>query len=127
MGKMDEQGYFYVEDRKSDMIIAGGYNISPREIEQVLYEFEGVQEVAVIGVPDEYRGETVKAVIVTRDGNPIEEQELDTYCRKHLAPFKVPRIYEFRDELPKTIVGKVIKRQLVEESIAAIEQQEKAT
>lgn len=126
MGRMDKDGYFYVEDRKSDMIIAGGYNIYPREIEEVLYEYEGIQEVAVIGVPDEYRGETVKAVIVPRDGVTLDEKELDQYCRKHLAAFKVPRIYEFRDELPKTIVGKVIKRQLVEESIAELEQEEKA-
>jgi len=126
MGRMDDQGYFYVEDRKSDMIIAGGYNIYPREIEEVLYEYEGVQEVAVIGVPDEYRGETVKAYIITRDGKPLDEQQLHTYCRKHLAAYKIPRIYEFRDELPKTIVGKVIKRQLVEESIAALEKEEKA-
>src|SRR5690625_6350009 len=121
MGRMDDQGYFYVEDRKSDMIIAGGYNIYPREIEEVLYEYEGVQEVAVIGVPDEYRGETVKAYIVTRDGEPLDEQQLHTYCRKHLAAYKIPRIYEFRDELTKTIDGKVIKRQLVEESIVEID------
>ncbi|MEI3605907.1 long-chain-fatty-acid--CoA ligase [Pseudogracilibacillus sp. SE30717A] len=119
MGRMDEQGYFYVTDRKSDMIIAGGLNIYPREVEEVLFEHTGIQEAAVIGIPDTYRGETVKAVIVPKKGEKLDEQQLNRYCRKHLAPYKVPRIYEFREELPKTIIGKVLKRQLIEESIEA--------
>lgn len=123
MGRMDEDGYFYVVDRKSDMIIASGFNIYPREIEEVLFEHPGVLEAAVIGVPDDYRGETVKAVIVPKPGVTLDEQELDQYCRNNLAAYKVPRIYEFRDELPKTIVGKVLKRQLVEESIATLEKE----
>lgn len=117
MGKMDEDGYFYVVDRRKDMIIAGGFNIYPREVEEVLFEHPDIVEAAVIGVPDDYRGETVKAVIVPKPGANLNEKELDDYCRKHLAAYKVPRIYEFRDELPKTIIGKVLKRQLVEESI----------
>lgn len=124
MGKMDEDGYFYVVDRKSDMIIAGGFNIYPREIEEVLFEHPDILEAAVIGVPDEYRGETVKAVIVPKAGKTLDEKELDQYCRSNLAAFKVPRIYEFREQLPKTIVGKVLKRQLIEESISL--QKEKA-
>ncbi|MEI3612615.1 long-chain-fatty-acid--CoA ligase [Pseudogracilibacillus sp. SO30301A] len=125
MGRMDEEGYFYVEDRKSDMIIAGGFNIYPREVEEVLFEHTGIQEAAVIGVPDAYRGETVKAIIVPKKGEKLDEKQLNRYCRKNLAPYKVPRIYEFRDELPKTIVGKVLKRQLIEESIDAIEEDKK--
>lgn len=122
MGHMDENGYFYVVDRKSDMIIAGGFNIYPREVEEVLFEHSGIQEATVIGVPDPYRGETVKAVIVPKKGHSLDEKQLDRYCRKNLAPYKVPRIYEFREELPKTIVGKVLKRQLIEESVAEMEQ-----
>lgn len=117
MGRMDEDGYFYVVDRKSDMIIAGGFNIYPREVEEVLFEHPAIVEASVIGVPDEYRGETVKAVIVLKEGSTVTEKDLDKYCRQHLAAYKVPRLYEFREELPKTIVGKVLKRQLIEESI----------
>ncbi|GGB27915.1 long-chain-fatty-acid--CoA ligase [Virgibacillus dakarensis] len=115
LGYMDEQGYFYIVDRKKDMIIAGGYNIYPREVEEVLYEHEGVQEAVVAGIPDAYRGETVKAYIVLKSGYQPDEKELNKYCRKHLAAYKVPRIYEFRDELPKTAVGKILRRKLVEE------------
>lgn len=115
MGYMDEKGYFYVVDRKKDMIIAGGYNIYPREVEEVLYEHDAIQEVAVVGVPDPYRGETVKAFVVLKEGKQVSENELDEFSRKHLAAYKVPRIYEFRDELPKTAVGKILRRKLVEE------------
>ena len=117
MGYMDEDGYFYIVDRKKDMIIAGGYNIYPREVEEVLYEHPAIQEVAVVGVPDPYRGETVKAFIVLKDGKKVTEEELDKYCRENLAAYKVPRKYEFRDELPKTIVGKILRRQLIEEEV----------
>ncbi|NBJ68949.1 MULTISPECIES: long-chain-fatty-acid--CoA ligase [Clostridia] len=115
LGYQTEDGYFYVVDRKKDMIIAGGYNIYPREVEEVLYEHEAIQEVVVAGVPDPYRGETVKAYIVLKPGYSITEADLNTYCRQHLAAFKVPRIYEFRQELPKTAVGKILRRQLVDE------------
>ncbi|MFC4556621.1 long-chain-fatty-acid--CoA ligase [Virgibacillus kekensis] len=115
MGYMDENGYFYIVDRKKDMIIAGGYNIYPREVEEVLYEHEAVQEAVVAGIPDAYRGETVKAYVVLKSGFNLTEDELNEFCRKHLAAFKVPRIYEFRDELPKTAVGKILRRKLVEE------------
>ena len=116
MGKMDEEGYFYVVDRKKDMIIAGGFNIYPREIEEVLYEHPDIQEASVFGVSHDYRGETVKAVIVGKHGKSLDEKEMDVYCRKNLAAYKVPRIYEFRNELPKSVIGKVLKRQLIEES-----------
>lgn len=124
MGYMDENGYFYVVDRKKDLIIAGGFNIYPREVEEVLYEHEAIQEAVIVGVPDPYRGETVKAFIVLKEGHQVTEEELNTFCREQLAAFKVPRKYEFRDELPKTIVGKILKRQLLEEEI---EKQKQAT
>ncbi|WP_026673405.1 long-chain-fatty-acid--CoA ligase [Alkalihalobacterium bogoriense] len=115
MGYMDEKGYFYIVDRKKDMIIAGGFNIYPREIEEVLFEHPAVMECVVIGVPDPYRGETVKAFIVLKEGEQVSEQEFDTYCREKLAAYKVPKKYEFREELPKTMVGKVLRRALREE------------
>jgi len=121
MAKMDEDGYFYIVDRKKDMIIAGGFNIYPREVEDVLFEHPAVKEAAVVGVPDPYRGETVKAFIVLKDGQHVTEKELDEFCRKNLAAYKVPRIYEFRTELPKTMVGKVLRRQLQEEERAKAE------
>lgn len=114
MGYMDEEGYFYIVDRKKDMIIASGYNIYPREIEEVLYEHPAVKEVVVAGVPDPYRGETVKAYILLKEGTTVTEDELNKFARKNLAAYKVPRKYEFRDELPKTTVGKILRRQLVE-------------
>ncbi len=115
LGYMDEKGYFYVVDRKKDMIIASGFNIYPREIEEVLYEHEAIQECVVAGVPDPYRGETVKAYIVLKEGASVTEEQLDKHCRENLASFKVPRKYEFRTELPKTAVGKILRRTLVDE------------
>ena len=115
IGYMDERGFFYIVDRKKDMIIAGGFNIYPREVEEVLYEHDSIQEAVVAGVPDPYRGETVKAFVVFKEGRHATEEELDAYCRSHLASFKVPRIYEFRNELPKTAVGKILRRVLIEE------------
>lgn len=115
LGYMDEEGYFYVVDRKKDMIIAGGFNIYPREVEEVLYEHEAIQECVVAGIPDPYRGETVKAYIVLKEGKRVTEEELNKYCRQNLAAYKVPRFYEFRKDLPKTAVGKILRRILVEE------------
>jgi long-chain acyl-CoA synthetase len=112
---MDEDGYFTIVDRKKDMIIAGGFNIYPREVEEVLYEHPKVLEAAVIGVADLYRGETVKAFIVVKKGEQVSEEELNDYCRSKLAAYKVPRHYEFRADLPKTLIGKVLRRELVEE------------
>lgn len=120
LGYMDEDGYFYVVDRKGDMIIAGGYNIYPREIEEVLYEHKGIQEAAVVGIPHEYRGETVKAFIVKRPGVTLTEDELNEYCRKHLASYKVPKLYEFRDELPKSVIGKILRKALLEEEMEKV-------
>ncbi|WP_329958780.1 AMP-binding protein [Sporosarcina sp. G11-34] len=123
LGYMDELGYFYVVDRKKDMIIAGGFNIYPREIEEVLYEHEAIQECVVAGIPDAYRGETVKAYIVLKEGASVTEKELDTFCRTELAAFKVPRHYEFRNELPKTAIGKILRRTLIAEEKKEEEQE----
>lgn len=125
MGYMDEEGFFYIVDRKKDMIIAGGYNIYPREIEDVLYEHPAIQEMVVAGVPDPYRGETVKAYIVLKEGANITEKELDDFARKYLAAYKVPKIYDFRKELPKTAVGKILRRALVDEERKKLENNEK--
>ncbi|WP_062305382.1 long-chain-fatty-acid--CoA ligase [Alicyclobacillus sendaiensis] len=116
LAKMDEDGYFYIVDRKKDIIIAGGYNIYPREVEEVLYEHPAVAEAAVVGVEDPYRGQTVKAFIQLKPGMHVTEQELDEWCRANLAAYKVPRAYEFRDSLPKSAVGKILRRALTEEA-----------
>lgn len=115
LGYMDEQGFFYIMERKKDVIIAGGFNIYPREVEEILYEHEAVQEVVVVGIPDPYRGETVKAYVVLKAGNTITEEELNQFARQSLASYKVPHLYEFRDELPKTIIGKILRRVLIDE------------
>jgi long-chain acyl-CoA synthetase len=112
IGKMDEDGYLYIVDRKKDMVIAGGYNIYPRDIEEVLYEHPKILEACVLGVPHEYRGETVKAFVVLKPGEKITEEELDAYCRKNLAAYKVPKLYEFREDLPKSAIGKILKKEL---------------
>lgn len=120
LGYMDENGYFFIVDRKKDMIIAGGYNIYPREVEEVLYEHDAIQECVVAGIPDSYRGETVKAYIVLKEGHSVTEKELNDHCRQNLAVYKVPRAYEFRTELPKTAVGKILRRTLIEEEKAKL-------
>jgi long-chain acyl-CoA synthetase len=117
IGYMDEDGYVYIVDRKKDMIIAGGYNIYPAEVEQVLYTHPKVKECAVIGVPDPYRGENVKAFIVLKEGETASEEEIIEFTKQHLAKYKVPRIIEFREELPKSPVGKILRRVLKEEEL----------
>lgn len=126
MATMDDEGYFYIVDRKKDIILAGGFNIYPREVEEVLYEHEAVQECTVAGVPDAYRGETVKAYIVLKKGKKVSAEELEKFCRERLSAFKVPRLYEFRDELPKALAGKVLRRVLVEEEKKKAQQGEAA-
>jgi long-chain acyl-CoA synthetase len=113
--RTDEDGYVYVTDRKKDIIIAGGFNIYPRDVEEALYLHPAVQEAVVAGVPDAYRGETVKAYVVLRAGQSLTAGQLEAHCREHLAAFKVPRFYEFREALPKSAVGKVLRRVLQEE------------
>ncbi|MGQ9477739.1 MAG: long-chain-fatty-acid--CoA ligase [Candidatus Bipolaricaulia bacterium] len=120
---MDERGYFYIVDRAKDMIIASGYNVYPREVEEVLYQHPKVAEVAVIGVPDPYRGETVKAFIVPRSGERPSAEEITQFCRERLAAYKVPRLIEFRESLPKSAVGKVLKRELRREELQKAQSQ----
>jgi long-chain acyl-CoA synthetase len=117
IAKMDEDGYFYIVDRKKDMILCSGYNVYPRDVEEVLFEHPKVQEAAVAGIPDPYRGETVKAWIVLKPGETATEEEIIDFCRDKLAKYKVPTAVEFRDELPKTMVGKVLRRYLREEEL----------
>ncbi|MDN4070465.1 AMP-binding protein [Paenibacillus vini] len=118
LGRMDEDGYFYILDRRKDLIIAGGYNIYPREVEEVLFEHPDVEEAIVAGIFDPYRGETVKAYIVPRAGAVPDADELKQWCKEKLAAYKVPKVYEFRDSLPKTLAGKVLRRKLIEEEAA---------
>ncbi len=115
IARMDEDGYFYIVDRKKDLIIASGYNIVPREVEDVLYMHPKVQEAVVAGVPHPVRGETVKAYIVLKQGQVATSEELIEFCRQNLAAYKVPTMIEFRSELPKSLVGKFLRRVLVEE------------
>jgi long-chain acyl-CoA synthetase len=115
IGRMDEDGYFTIVDRKNDMIIASGYNVYPRDVEEVLYEHPAIQECCVAGVPSAYRGETVKAYVVLKPNATLTAEDLTAYCQKNLAAFKVPKIIEFRDSLPKSAVGKILRRTLVAE------------
>jgi O-succinylbenzoate-CoA ligase len=112
MGRLDEDGYLYVEDRKKDMLISGGENIASPEVERALYEHPAVLEVAVIGHPDEKWGEVPKAFVVVREGADVTAEDLIDFCRERLARFKVPRYVEFIDALPRTPSGKVLKREL---------------
>lgn len=114
---MDEDGYFYIVGRKKDMIIAGGYNIYPIEVEDIIYQHPSVAEACVFGIPDPYRGETVKAAIVLKKGMEITEQTIIDWCLSRMAKYKVPRLVEFRDQLPKTTVGKILRRHLVQEEV----------
>ena len=125
---MDDAGYFRIVDRQKDVIIAGGFNIYPREVEEVLYAHPAVLEAAAIGVPHPHRGETVKAFVVFRPGMQATPEELEAWCRERLSPYKVPRLYETRSELPKTAVGKILRRQLAQEEKEKTEKarQEKA-
>lgn len=115
MARMDADGYFYIVDRKKDLIKPGGMEVWPREVEEVINAHPKVQEAAVAGIPDEYRGETVKAWIVLRPGETLTADEVQAWCRQFLAPFKVPTHVEFRAALPKSGVGKILRRQLRQE------------
>jgi len=113
----DEDGYFFIIDRKKDMIIAGGFNIYPREIDEVLHQHPKVQTAVCAGIPDAYRGETVKAFIVLKNGQQATPEEIIGFCREKLAAYKVPRLVEFRQSLPQSAVGKVLRRMLREEEM----------
>jgi len=118
IAKMDEEGYFYIVDRMKDMIISGGYNVYPRDIEEVFFEHPKVLEATAIGVPHPKRGEQVKVFVVLNEGETATGEELIAYCKGKLATYKLPTLIEFRDELPKTNVGKVLKKDLRAEELA---------
>lgn len=114
---MDGKGYFYIVDRSKDLIVASGFNVYPREVEEVLFQHQAVEEAAVIGIPDEYRGENVVAVIVLKPGFTASEEMRDSvvaHCKRELTAYKVPKIVEFRTSLPKSLIGKVLRRELRE-------------
>lgn len=112
IGKMDSSGYLYLVDRKKDMIISSGYNVYPREIEEVFYRHPDIIEAAAIGVPDPKRGQSIKVYVVKKEGSPVTEKELIDFAAKHLAPYKRPVSVEFKKDLPRTLVGKVLRREL---------------
>ncbi|MGE5360415.1 MAG: long-chain-fatty-acid--CoA ligase, partial [Bacteroidales bacterium] len=116
IAKVDEDGYFFIVDRKKDMIISGGYNIYPRDVEEVLFGHPKIKEAAVAGIPDPKWGETVTAFVVLKEGESATPEEVKEYCRERMAAYKVPSVVEFRDALPKTLVGKVLRRVLTEEA-----------
>jgi long-chain acyl-CoA synthetase len=115
IARMDDDGYLYIVDRKKEVINASGFKVYPREVEEVLYEHPDVVEGVVVGVPDEYRGETVKVFVVKKEGSSLTEEDLIAHCKENLAPYKVPKLVEFREELPKSAVGKLLKRVLADE------------
>ena len=112
MAKVDEDGYFFIVDRKKDLIIRGGYNVYPREVEEVLYEHPAIQEAAVVGVPDDALGEEVGAAVVLKEGGSLDAQEVKTYVKEQVAAYKYPRKVWFVDELPKGPTGKILKREI---------------
>ena len=111
IGRMDEDGYTWIEDRKKDMILVSGFNVYPNEIENVVVEMPGILEAAAIGIPDERSGEAVK-IFAVRTDDSITEEDVKAYCKEQLTGYKRPRSVEFRDELPKTNVGKILRRAL---------------
>jgi long-chain acyl-CoA synthetase len=115
IARMDEDGYFYIVDRKKELIKPGGFQVWPREVEDVISDHPNVLEVGVAGIPDPYRGETVKAWVVVKPGESLDEEEVKAWCAENLADFKVPDQVEFREELPKTTIGKILRRELVRE------------
>jgi len=110
LGKMDQDGYVYIVDRKKDMINVGGMNVYPREIEEQLYKNPKIREAAVVATKDELRGEIPKAIIVLKDGESASEREIQKYCMQYFANYKVPKLVDFLDELPKNATGKIDKK-----------------
>jgi long-chain acyl-CoA synthetase len=127
MARMDSDGFFYIEDRKKDMIKSGGENVYPREVEEVLCRHPKVKEAVVVGIPLGMRGELIKAYVVLGEGEQANAAELLDHCRKELAKFKIPKKIEFRTALPKTIVGKILRRVLLEEEMKKRKPHEQAT
>ena len=110
----DEEGFYFITGRKKDMFISGGENIYPTEIEELLYKHPAILEAAVVGVPDEKWGEVGKAFIVLKSGKALNQDEILKYLNDKLAKYKIPKYYEFLDELPKSAAGKILKRELVD-------------
>jgi long-chain acyl-CoA synthetase len=115
VARMDAEGYFEIVDRKKELIIAGGFNVYPSEVENVLFAHPDVADCVIVGVPDRYRGETVKAYVVRKPGTSLDEDDVKAFCAESLSAYKVPKLVEFRDALPRTVVGKVLRRVLLEE------------
>jgi long-chain acyl-CoA synthetase len=122
MAYMDEEGYFYIVDRKKDVILSAGYNVYPREVEEVLYQHPKILEAAVIGLPDSVRGEKITAYVVLKPDQTATASEIRTFCRERLAQYKQPRAVVFCDDLPKTMAGKVLRRKLKEEALVELEE-----
>lgn len=120
IAQVDEDGYIFIVDRKKDMIIASGFNIYPREIEESLYEHPKVEDAVAVGIPHDYRGETVKVFIVLKPGEEATEQEIIDYCKQKMTAYKVPKLVEFRDAVPKSAVGKILRKALRDEEIAKL-------
>ena len=112
MARFDEEGYIYIVDRKGDLIISGGMNVYPREIEEVLHSHSDISQAAVVGLPSEKWGEEVTAVIVLREGSEISPEELDQFCGSSLAGYKIPKRYVFQNTIPVSVAGKVLKKDL---------------
>ena len=112
MAKQDEEGYLYIVDRKKDMVISGGINVYPREVEEVLFKHPNVSDAAVIGIPDEKWGEAIKAYIVTTSSNKGDAEEIRSFCEQEISKIKVPKIIEFIEEIPRNAGGKVLKTEL---------------
>jgi long-chain acyl-CoA synthetase len=112
LARRDEDGFYYIVDRAKDMIIRGGFNVYPREVEEVLMTHEAISLAAVVGVPDESHGEEIKAYVILVDGVTITEDELREWCQEQMASYKYPRLFEFADSLPMTATGKILKREL---------------
>jgi long-chain acyl-CoA synthetase len=123
---MDEDGFFFIVGRKKDMILCSGYNVFPDEVDRVLMAHPGILEAATIGLPDEKRGETVKSFVVLAPGEHLTGEEIITYCRENLAAYKVPRAIEFRGDLPKSSVLKILRRELKEQELAKAGTKEKS-
>jgi len=122
VGYLDEDGYLTIVDRIKDLILSGGFNVYPRQVEDVILEHPAVEEVAVCGIADPHRGEIVKAFVKIRDGATVTAGELRSFCKERLAPFQTPREIEFRDSLPKTLIGKIAKKELLAEVRAPAEE-----
>jgi acyl-CoA synthetase (AMP-forming)/AMP-acid ligase II len=112
LATVDEDGYIFITDRKDFMIISGGENVYPREVEDIIYQHPAVKEVCVVGIPDDRWGEAVKALLVHKEGVPVTEDEIIKFCKQHMAGYKAPKSVEFVSELPKDPVGKILRKEI---------------